>query len=71
MKGRDDRQALQAAVWPAHAQNNQAPLSRCGAWQEEPQETDDFRDVSKKVDRREALVSLRKAADIVNATTQV
>lgn len=39
--------------------------------QEEAQETDEFRDVSAKVERREALVSLRKAADIINATVQV
>jgi len=39
--------------------------------QEEAQETDEFRDVSAKVERREALVSLRKAADTINATVQV
>ena len=44
--------------------------SMCPA-QEEQQETDEFRDVSAKVERREALNSLRKAADIINATTQV
>ena len=49
----------------------EALLSIYAAWQEEPQETDEFRDVSAKVDRREALLSLKKAADIINATTQV
>ena len=33
--------------------------------------TDEFRDVSARVERREALGSLRKAADIINATVQV
>ena len=39
--------------------------------QEERGDTDEFRDVSKKVERREALTSLRKAADIIDATVQV
>lgn len=51
--------------------DTEALLSKHTAWQEEPQETDEFRDVSAKVDRREALLSLRKAADIINKTTQV
>lgn len=71
LEGGSDMQAFWAAVWPDHAQSDEATLSRRGAVQEETQETDDFRDVSKKVDRREALVTLRKAADIINATTQV
>jgi hypothetical protein len=33
--------------------------------------TDEFRDVSARVERRQALGSLRKAADIINATVQV
>ena len=39
--------------------------------QEEQVDTDEFRDVSKKVERREALMSLRKAADIIDTTVQV
>ena len=39
--------------------------------QEEKGDTDEFRDVSKKVERREALTSLRKAADIIDTTVQV
>ena len=39
--------------------------------QEEQVDTNEFRDVSKKVERREALMSLRKAADIIDATVQV
>ncbi len=39
--------------------------------QEEQVDADEFRDVSKKVERREALMSLRKAADIIDSTVQV
>ena len=39
--------------------------------QEEQGDTDEFRDVSKKVERREALTSLRQAADIIDTTVQV
>ena len=39
--------------------------------QEEQVDADEFRDVSRKVERREALMSLRKAADIIDSTVQV
>ena len=44
---------------------------KCSDMQEEQVDTDEFRDVSKKVERREALMSLRKAADIIDVTVQV
>lgn len=34
-------------------------------------DTDEFRDVSAKVERRESTASLKRAADIIDATVQV
>ena len=66
--------AVQSGFWvrlPLQHSGFDCSNQRSSVIQEEQGDTDEFRDVSKKVERREALTSLRQAADIIDTTVQV